>query len=155
MPVPIKIKNKAVFIGLLLLGMVLFYGILGPLIPYKTSKLSVCPVSGSTKTHVLWFGCIQRESQTTSALEHWLTRREPAFRPQWESLFTTTYYLAGRKYACGPAPEIYLLIPFIEQIVSRSSDEQLASLVTVLRQGSREEQRHMIKKLEDEYLGNK
>lgn len=137
-----------------LLGLVLFYGILGPLIPYKTSELSVCPVSGSTKTHALWFGCIHRESHTTSALERWLTRRETAFRPQWESLSTTTYYVAGRKYACGPAPEIYSLIPFIEQIVSRSSDEQLASLVTVLRQGSREEQRQMIRKMENAYLGH-
>ena len=131
---------------------VLLLGIVGPFIQYKKSDFWVCPVSCSTKRHVTWFGCFSHDERTTSSLERWLKRREPSFEPPWRHTSTTTYYILARSYACGETPAVYRLMPIINGIVSKFSDQRIASLVIVMRQGSLDEQRPAIEKISDDYF---
>ncbi len=135
-------------------GAVLLLGVVAAT-PYKKVQIRVCPVSGSTKTRVTWFGYFSHDERTTSALEQWLKRREPFFEPQWRHLSTTRYYVLGCARACSPAPEVYKLRPILDWLVTRFSDERIAELVTVLRQGSRDEQRQRIESIWDEYFDRK
>jgi hypothetical protein len=125
------------------------------LIPYKKVEIWVCPVSGSTKRQVTWFGYFSHGERTTSALEQWLKRREASFEPQWQHTSTTTYYVLARGYACGPATEVYQLRPMLDGMVGTFSDQRIADLVTVLRQGSRDEQRQAVQKISDDYFATK
>ena len=58
-----------------------------------------------------------------------------------------TYYVLGR--ACGTAgtPEIYHLRLILDDVIEKFSDERIAGLVVVLRQGSRDEQRRAIQSI--------
>ena len=134
---------------------VLLFGIVGPLIPYKKVDNWVCPVSGSTKRQITWFGYFSHDERTTSALEQWLERRELSFEPQWQHTSTTTYYVLARGYACGQTPEVYQLRPILDGVVSKFSDERIAGLVAVLRQGSQDEQRQAIQRISDDYFDTK
>ena len=136
-------------------GVVLLLGIVGPLMPYKKVENWVCPVSGSTKRQSTWFGCFSHDERTTSALEKWLRRGEPSFEPQWWHTSTTTCYVLGTGYACGKTPEVYQLRPILDGVVSMFSDERIAGLVTVLRQGSRDERRQAIQRISDDYFDTK
>jgi hypothetical protein len=83
-------------------------------------------------------------------LEKWLKRREPGFEPNWQYLSTQTYFVLGRSCATAGTPQVYQLIPILDRVVEKLSDERIADLVAVLRHGSRDEQRHMIEKIVDE-----
>ena len=150
-----RTKKLMVWSVSIALGLVLLFAVVGPLIPYKKVDIWVCPVSGSMKRQVTWFGYLSHDECITSALEQWLERKEPSFEPQWLHTSTTTYYVLGRGYACGDAPEIYQLRPILDGVVSKFSDERIASLVTVLRQGSRDEQRQAIQRISDDYFDTK
>jgi len=95
------------------------------------------------------------DERATSALEQWLKRREPSFEPQWQHTSTQTYYVLGR--ACGTSgiPEVYQLRPILDGVVGKFSDERIADLVTILRQGSRDEQRQAIQRIADDYFDTK
>src|SRR5262245_33325518 len=136
-----RTKQRIVWTISIAVGAVLLLGIVGPLIPYKKVHNWVCPVSGSTKRQITWFGHFSRDERTVSALEQWLERREPSFEPSWQHTSTQTYYVLGRACGTGGTPEIYHLRPILDGVVSKFSDERIAALVTVLRQGSRDEQR--------------
>jgi hypothetical protein len=148
-------KKRMVWSVSISLGAVMLLGVVGPLIAYKTRDISVCPISGSTKTRITWFGHFSHDERTVSALERWIERREPAFEPQWRKISTTTYYVLGRGYACGRAPEIYHLRPILDAVVSKCSDESISGLVAVLRQGTQDEQRQVIQRIADAYLDTK
>ena len=150
-----RTKKRIVWIVSIAFGLVLLVGVVGPLIPYKRVANSVCPVSGSTRQEITWFGRFSHEERSVSALEQWLKRKEPSFQPQWRHTSTQTYYILGR--ACGTAgtPEIYQLRPILDGVVEEFSDERIAGLVAVLRQGSRDEQRQAIQKISDEYFDTK
>ena len=45
--------------------------------------------------------------------------------------------------------------PILDDVVEKFSDERIAGLVAVLRQGSRDEQRQAIQRISDEYFGSK
>ena len=135
-------------------GGVLFLGV-GPFIPYKEVKNWVCPISGSTKKEIRWFGYFGREERTVSGLELWLQRRELTFQPQWQFTSTQTYYVLACACGTGGTPEIYQLRPILDGVVETLSDERIAGLVAVLRQGSRDEQRQMIQSIADEYFASK
>ena len=149
---PTRTKKRIVWSVSIALGFVLSLPVAGPLIPYKKVDNWVCPISSSTKSRVTWFGYVSHDERTTSALEQWLDRREPSFEPQWQHTSTTTYYILGRGYACGRAPEIYQLRQILDGVVSKFSDERIAGLVTILRQGSHDEQRQAIRGISDEYF---
>jgi hypothetical protein len=85
-------------------------------------------------------------------LEHWLKRREPSFEPHWRHISTQTYYILGRACGTAGAPEIYQLRGILDGVVEKFSDERIAGLVAVLRQGSRDEQRQAIQKISDDYF---
>ncbi len=112
-------------------------------------------MSGSTRQQTTWFWRFSHEERTVSALEQWLKRREPSFQPQWRHTSTQTYYVLGR--ACGTAgtPEIYQLQPILDGVVEQFSEERIAGLVAILRQGSREEQRQAIQRISDDYFNAK
>lgn len=150
-----RTKKRIVWIVSIGVGLVLLVGVVGPLIPYKRVANSVCPVSGSTRQEITWFGRFSHEERTVSALEQWLKRREPSFQPQWRHISTQTYYVLGR--ACGVAgtPEIYQLRPILDGVVEKFSDERIAGLVATLRQGSRDEQRQAIQRISDDYFDAK
>jgi len=148
-------KKRIVWSISIAVGVVVLLGIIGPLIPYKKVDNWVCPVSGSTKRQVTWFGYFSHDERTTSALEQWLERSEPSFEPQWRHISTTTYYVLARGYACGETPEVYQLRPILDGVVAKFSDERIASLVTVLRQGSRDEQRSALQRISDDYFDTK
>lgn len=148
-------KRRIVWSVSLVLGAAVLIGVVGPLIPYKKVDNWVCPVSGSTKRQVTWFGYFSYDEHTTSALEQWLERREPCFEPHWRQTSTTTYYILARGYSCGETPEIYQLRPILDGVISKFSDERIAGLVIVLRQGSRDEQRQEIQRISDDYFDMK
>ena len=148
-------KKRIVWSISITVGVVLLLGIVGPLVPYKKVDVWVCPVSGSTKRQDTWFGYLRHDERTISALEQWLKPREPSFESQWRHISTTTYYLLARGYACGETPEVYQLRPILDGVVSRFSDERIAGLITVLRQGSRDEQRQAVRRISDDYFGTR
>jgi hypothetical protein len=47
------------------------------------------------------------------------------------------------------------LRPILDGVVSKFSDERIGSLVTVLRQGSNDEQRQAIQRISDDYFDTK
>jgi hypothetical protein len=145
-----RTKRRIVRSASIALGLALLLSVAGQLIPYKKVDNWVCPVSGSTKRQETWFGYVSHDERTTSALEQWLDRREPSFEPQWQQTSTTTYFLLGRGYARGRAPEIYQLRPILDGVVGKFSDERISGLVTVLRQGSQDEQRQAIRRISDD-----
>jgi len=129
--------------------------VLGPLISYKTVENSICPVSGSIRRETVWFGTFHREKRTVSPLETWLQHHEPGFQPAWKYLSTQTFQLLGRSCATAGAPEVYSLIPFLDQIVAELDDARIAQMVDILRHGTKEEQRAMIETAFDEMLSNR
>jgi hypothetical protein len=147
-----RTKKRVIWSAAIALGAVVLLGVVGPLIPYKKVDSWVCRVCGSTKQQVTWFGYLSHDERTTSALEEWLERREPSFEPEWRHISTTTYYVLAEGHACGETPEVYRLRPILDGVVSKFSDERLAGLVTVLRQGSRDEQRQAIQRISDDYF---
>jgi hypothetical protein len=150
-----RTKKRVVWSISILIGAGLLLAVVGPLISFKRVDLWVCPISGSTKSQTSWFGKVAHEERTVSALEVWIRRSEPAFEPQWQHTSTMTYRFVGRGYACGRAPEIYQLRPVLEEVVGKLADERIASLVAVLRSGSRDEQREMIQSITDEVFDAK
>jgi hypothetical protein len=150
----IRIKRRIIWIASVALGLVLLVGLVGPLIPYKRVANSVCPVSGSTRQEITWFGRFSHEERTVSALEQWLKHREPTFQPQWRHTSTQTYYVLGRACGTAGAPEICQLRPILGDVVEEFSDERIAALVAVLRQGSRDEQREVIQRISDDYFSS-
>jgi len=144
-----RTKQRMAWSVSIMLGAVLLLGFVS-LVPYNTVNNWVCPVSGSTKRTITWFGNFSYEERTVSALELWLKRREPSFHPQWQSTSTQTYYVGARSCATGGMPEICRLMPIIDQAVEMVGDERIASLVAVLRHGSRDEQRQVIQSIADE-----
>lgn len=147
-----RTKKKIVWIVSIAFGLVLLVAVVGPFIPYKRVANSVCPVSGSTRQEITWFGRFSREERTVSALEQWLRRREPSFQPQWLHTSTQTDYILGRACGTAGAPEIYRLRPILDDVVGKFSEERIAGLVAVLRQGSRDEQRQAIQRISDDYF---
>ena len=150
-----RTKKRIIWKGSIALGLVLLLGIAGPLIPYKRVANSVCPISGSTRREIIWFGRFSHEERTVSALEQWLNRKEPSFQPQWRSTSTQTYYLLGRGCGTGGTPEIYQLRLILDGVVRKFSDERIAGLVAVLRHESRDDQRQAIQRISDDYFGGK
>jgi hypothetical protein len=150
-----RTRKRIIWSVSIAVGLVSLLAVAGPLIPYKRVDNWVCSISGSTRSEITWFGRFSHEERTTSALEQWLKRREPSFEPQWWSTSTQTYYILARACATGGTPEIYQLRPVLDGIVGKLSDERIAGLVAVLRQGSREEQRQMIQSISDEYFDTK
>lgn len=150
-----RTKKRIVWSVSIALGLALLLALVGPLIPYKKVDNWVCPVSGSTKRNVTWFIYFSQDERTTSALEQWLERREPSFEPQWRHISTTTYYVLARSYVCGETPEVLQMRPILDGVVSKFSDERIAGLITVLRQGSHDEQRQAIKRISDDYFDTK
>jgi hypothetical protein len=148
-------KKQIVWSISIVLGAVVLLGVLGPVIAYCTMDTLVCPISGSTKTETTWFGYFRHDERTTSALEQWIERREPAFEPQWLNISTTTYYVLGSSHACGRAPEIYQLRQILDGVVGKCSDERISGLVAVLRQGSQDEQRQEVQRISDDYFNTK
>ena len=133
-------------------GLVLLIGLAGPVIPCKRVANSVCPISGSTRREITWFGQFGHVEYTHSALERWLTRREPSFHPRWQPTSTQTYHVLGRSCAVSGTPAIHSLRPILDKVVEKLGDGRIAGLVAVLRQGSREEQRKAVEELSDEYF---
>ena len=150
-----RTKKRIVWTVLTALPSVLLLGFVGPpFIPYKRVDNWVCPVSGSMKTEITWFGCLSHQEQTVSALEQWLKRREPLFEPQWQFCNSRDYYVLASACSTGLSPEIYQLSPFLDHVVGELSDERLAGLVAVLRHGSRVEQEQMIRSISREAFDN-
>ena len=121
-------RKRIVWSVSIALGSVLVLGFVGPLIPCKRVKNWVCPVSGSTKRQITWFGYFSHDERNVSALEQWLKRREPSFEPQWQPLSTQTYYVSGQACGTGGTPEIYQLRPILDRVVVKLSDEKIAGL---------------------------
>jgi len=67
-------KKRIVWSVSITVGVVLLFAVVGPLVPYKKKDGWVCPVSGSTKIQITWFGYFARDERTVSALELWLKR---------------------------------------------------------------------------------
>jgi hypothetical protein len=143
-------KKRIVWGVSITVGLVLLFGFVGPLIPYKQVRNWICPVSGSTRTEITWLGHFSHEERTATALEKWLRRKEPGFEPNWQHFSTQTYFVLGRSCATAGTPEIYQLSPILDRVVGKLSDKQIAALVAVLRVGSHDEQQHMIEKVSDE-----
>lgn len=117
-------------------GIFILLGIVGSIIPYRKVDTWVCPVTGSTRSQVKWFGNFTHGQRVTSPLERWLKVTEPSFEPQWWHLSTKTSSFLARSYACGKAPEIYPLLPILDGVISELGDEKIAGLVTVQRRGN-------------------
>jgi len=132
------------------MGLVLLFGFIGSSIKYKEARNWICPVSGSTRTEIIWFGHFSHEERTVTALEKWLKRREPGFAPSWQHLSTQTYSVMGYSCATWETPAIYQMRPILDLVVEKLSDERIADLVAVLRHGSPDEQSRMIEKISDQ-----
>lgn len=142
-------KKRIVWSVSITMAVVLLFGIFGPPIQYKKVTRWICPISGSTRNEITWFGYFHHEERTVSALEKWLKRKEPGFEPNWKNYSEQAYSLMYRSCALGELPEIYQLRPVLDEFVEKSSDEQITALVTVLRNNSREEQSQMIDRITD------
>ena len=109
-------------------------------IPYRTVKYRICPITGSMRIEVTTVGYFYSEKRTVSALETWLTRREPDFEPKWETMSVEDCYLIVRSCGVGHAEdEIYELRPILDGIVEKLSEERISALIAVLRNRSRDE----------------
>jgi len=150
-----RTKKQIVWSVSIALGLALLVAAVGPFISYKQVANSVCPISGSTRSEITWFGRFNHEERTVSALEQWLKRKEPAFQPQWRHISTQTYYVLGRACGTSGTPEIYQLRPILDGVVEKFSDERIARLVAVLRHGSSDEQREAIRRISDDYFDGK
>jgi hypothetical protein len=144
-----RIKSAGFRLGLVVVVLGLLILFTGPLIPYKRVDHWTCPVSGSTRTLTTWLGCIHREVVVPSVLESWILRREPGFRPQWKFASTQTHYVMG--FSCGTSgqPPIFMLRPILDRVVQDSTDEQLSSLVSTLKNGTVEQQRRAVQEAAD------
>ena len=136
-------------------GLVVLLIFVGAAIPYKEVSWWVCPVSGSTRREITWFGHFAHEERTVSALERWLRRREPGFVPNWQLASTDGYFTVGRSFACSTAPQISTLIPVLDRVVEKLDDNEISDLVRVLRYGSAYEQRKMIEKVADDAINKR
>jgi formate dehydrogenase maturation protein FdhE len=150
-----RTRKRIVWSAAIIAGLILLLGFLGPLISYKEIRNSICPVCGSTRSEIIWFGHFKQEKRTITALESWLKRREPGFEPAWQHLSTQTYFILGRSCGTAGTPVIHQLRPILDEVVDKSSDDKLAALVAVLRHGSRDEQRKMIQNISDEVFERK
>jgi hypothetical protein len=145
-------KKRMVWSVSVTIGLVLLLGVFGPAIQYKETTRWICPVSGSTRNEIIWFGHFSHEERTVSALEKWLKRREPDFVPHWQVHSRQTYSVMSRSCALWEAPEIYQLSPILNNVVEKLSDAQIAALVTVLRTGSPDEQKQMIERISAQFF---
>lgn len=151
---PSRVKKPILWSTSIAVGLVLLLMFVGPAIEYKQVDIWICPVTGSTKIQVTWFGHFSHDKRTTTALEQWLKRKEPSFEPQWQHTSTDTYYIFAASYLCGETPVISRLTPILDGVVSKFSDERIAGLVEVLRHGSRDEQIEAVQRISDEYAAN-
>jgi|SRR5580704_11552886 hypothetical protein len=149
------VEKRIAWSIIITIGLILLLGFIGQFIAYKEVSYWICPITGSTRTKVTWFKYFSHEERTVSALEKWLKRRETTFEPNWQHLSTDTYFVLIRSFADAGTPEIYQLRPILDQVVEDLSDARLAELVEVLRHGSRDEQRQMIKNISDEVFAKK
>jgi hypothetical protein len=138
------------WISAIVAGLILLLGLVGPFIPYKEVRNSVCAICGSTRKETVWFGQFKQEEGSVSALETWLRRREPGFEPTWQHRSTQTYFVLGRSCGTAGSPEICQLQAILDLVVEKFNDNRIAALVEVLRHGSREEQRRIIREISDE-----
>ena len=134
------------------IGLVGLVGGLGPLIPYKKVTYSVCPISGSMRTHVVWLGCFEGEERVMMPLEKWIKRREPDFEPEWRHLSTNVHFLLGRSFGCSRAPAVHRLRPLQDLLIKNLTEEQLGGLIAVLRKGAEEDQKELVARISEEVL---
>ena len=146
------IKKGLIWMVAFPLSLLLLVAVVGPQTPYKRVANSVCPVCGSTRREITWFGLFSHEEYTVSALEKWLKRKEPTFQPEWQFISEQTFYVLGRSCGVSGSPEIYQLVPILDDVVEKLSDERIAGLVLVLRQGSPDAQRQEIQRISDDYF---
>jgi hypothetical protein len=85
-----------------------------------------------------------------TALQNWISKREPQFEPKWLHLSTRSRSVLITTFGCSPAPTVYHLRPILSLIVERLDERKIAKLVEVLRTGTKEEQREFSKVIEDE-----
>jgi hypothetical protein len=143
-------KKRIVWSFCIGIGLLLLVAFVGPSIQYEKRTNWICPVSGSTRSEILWFGHFSREERSVTALEKWLKSKEPGFEPNWQHLSTQTYWVLGRSCTTWGTPPIYQLSSILDIVVAKLSDQRLAGLVAVLRHGSPDEQTLMIEKISDE-----
>jgi hypothetical protein len=150
MAISAKTRTSVISVGGLGVAVVVLLLTVAHSIPFKEVRISMCPISGSREVVTRWFGLWARVEVKETALELWIRRREPTFRPQWKRLSTNTHYVLARGFGCSPAPPIYTLQPLMQHVTNKLSDERIAELVDVMRTGTREEQQEFLKKIEDE-----
>ena len=132
------------------IAIVILVLVAGPFIPFKKVDISLCSISGSRKVVTRWFGLLVRMEVTRTTLESWIKQREPQFQPQWVHMSTNTRFLLGRTFACSSAPPIYSLEPLMNHLTGNLSEGQIAKLVNVMRTGTREDQRALLRQIADE-----
>ena len=136
--------NKVKWMVAIGLWLFIAYAFVGPFVTYRTYDIRICPITGSTLTHRTFLGRAQPPERKVTALENWLRLREPEFEPQWQHLSRAEIRIAGGRYACGRAPEIYGYRRSLENMLAHMMDEEIAEMVEILRHGSKEEQRSVL-----------
>jgi hypothetical protein len=116
--------------------------------PVRTETNWIDPVTGSRRSQVRWFGSVRLPMRyEASALERWIVREEGSYLPAWQIdiSVTSNAFNLPFQWACGKgAPINQFELPLMERWVNESSPEEIARVVQIMREGSREEQRKAI-----------
>ncbi len=109
------------------------------LLPYQSDLGWIDPVTGSMKSQTRIFLVPVSTVVELSAIEEWIVRCEGRHSRRWQFLHdTSSALLYGCAHGCGRAPEIYPLHAgeSNEAFVRKSSDEEIAEFVCVMRSGT-------------------
>lgn len=114
--------------------------------PLRTSRMWMDPVTGSTRHETTHFGFWSLPAtETESALARWAANHVKDHRPKWQFVSETKRGCLWTIRGTGSMPPVYLLHGRLgEVVVASTSDEELAALIEVLREGSDAEQRQAI-----------
>ena len=129
--------------AILILATVLFVTV-GVVFPHKITKSWVCPISGSTRTESSWIGLFHKHQRSYSALENWISERNPEFTVNWEYVATRKDYLFRKSVDLRTIPEIVDLQLHLHLLVRALDEKIIEDLVVTLEKGSKSERKQKV-----------
>ena len=110
-------------------------------VPVTVSRSWIDPITGSMRREVVMFRAISLgKTESESALAKWIIQHDGNHHAQWQFLFETERGVFWTLHACGFAPAVYPLHGSLgDEVVAKSTDEELSTLLQVLRRGTEPE----------------
>lgn len=148
-------KKQRAYIAIILPLVVVLLPLVGTLVVIRADYGWTCSYTGSGKGHTEWFGIVKTsEWYRRSPIEEWLAKNNRRIDHNWIKTRGTGYSLSGvRIRSHARAPGIYYFLPELqERFVRSSSTKEIEDLLKVLKEGSPDENRDVIRKLNDKLI---